>query len=67
MSSSSTSESGINLLGASVSYTYGASSTDFIVTFPLPSDITQQNVWLGIGFNSQAAMVNIIIYLLTLN
>ena len=54
-------QSPINLLGASISYTYGASSTQFIVTFPLTSGITQQNVWLGIGFNSAPAMVNIII------
>ena len=50
-------QSPISLLGASISYIYGTTSTQFTVTFPLPSGITQQNVWLGIGFNSQAAMV----------
>ena len=59
----STSEIGINLLGASISYKYGTSSTEFIVTFPLPSDITQLNVWLGIGFNSAPAMVNISLFI----
>ena len=47
----------ISLLGANISYTYGLSFSRYTLTFPLTSPVSAQNVWVGMGFNSQRAMV----------
>ena len=47
----------VNLLGATIQYTYGASSTSFIITFPLASGLSSTNAWFGLGFNNAGQMV----------
>lgn len=45
------------LSNVNIAYTYGSSSTQFVITSPLGNGISVTNAWLGIGFNSQTKMV----------
>ena len=45
------------LSNVNIAYTYGSTSTQFIITSPLGNGISVTNAWLGIGFNSQTKMV----------
>ncbi len=40
-----------------ITFTYKPRTTDFLVSSPLGNGVSPENAWLGIGLNSNAAMV----------
>ena len=46
----------ITFSGVDIEYIYGSSSTNYILTFQLPSDYTPSNIWLGFGLNKNGDM-----------
>ena len=47
----------ITLLNVEINFTNRGIQTDFVVRTTLDGTINLNNVWLGIGFNSQSKMV----------